>query len=353
MNSGRTDADSWPETVLVTGAAGFIGCNIVRQLVEAGVTVSAFDNFSRPNSAWNAMTLRRDLGDEVRFIDGDVRDDDAVIAATAKADAIVHLAGQTAVTRSIVDPRGDFLDNALGTFNILEAARMSGRDPIVLYASTNKVYGALDDLEIIEEHDRYRFADLPNGVDENRPVDFASPYACSKGAGERYVVDYARTYGLRTVVFRQSCIYGEHQLGVEDQGWLAWFLLALRAGKPITIFGDGKQVRDLLHVDDLFACFSAAVERIDKAAGHVYNVGGGQSNSLSIWWQLAPFLEEALNDDLPEPSFASWRLGDQRIFIADSGKARRELGWEPTISPTIGIRRMVDWLDSVDLPDLS
>jgi CDP-paratose 2-epimerase len=352
VNRSRISTDGWPDTVLVTGAAGFIGCNVVRQLVQAEVTVIALDNFSRPNSAWNAKTLRDDLGDDVQFIDDDVRDADAVIAAASSADAIVHLAGQTAVTRSIVDPRGDFLDNALGTFNVLEAARISDRDPIVLYASTNKVYGALDDLEIIEEHDHYRFAGLPNGVDESRPVDFASPYACSKGAGERYVVDYARTYGVRTLVFRQSCVYGEHQLGVEDQGWLAWFLLALRAGKPITIFGDGKQVRDLLHVDDLFACFSAAVERIDETAGRVYNVGGGESNSLSIWWQLAPLLEDALNDDLPEPSFARWRLGDQRIFIADCGKARRELGWQPTISPTTGIHRMVDWLDSVDLPDL-
>lgn len=343
---------AWPETVLVTGAAGFIGCNFVRRLVETGVNVTALDNFSRPTSSWNAQLLQLEFGRDLQFIDADVRDVGAVSEATARADAIVHLAGQTAVTASITDPRADFLDNALGTFNVLEAARHSGRDPIVLYASTNKVYGALDDLEIIEEHDHYRFADLLNGVDENRPVDFASPYACSKGAAERYVVDYARTYGLRTVAFRQSCIYGEHQLGVEDQGWLAWFLLALRAGRPLTIFGDGKQVRDLLHVDDLFACFSAAVAHIDRAAGQAYNVGGGRSNSLSIWWQLAPLLEDVLDRRIPAPSFAPWRLGDQRIFIADSGKAHSELDWAPTIAPDVGIGRMVDWLDSVEVPDL-
>ena len=260
----------------------------------------------------------------------------------------MHLAGQTAVTRSIVDPRRDFLDNALGTFNVLEAARLNGRDPIVLYSSTNKVYGALEDLEIVEEHDHYRFADLPNGIDEHRPVDFASPYACSKGAGERYVVDYARTYGLRTVTFRQSCIYGEHQLGAEEQGWLAWFLVALRSGRPITIFGDGKQVRDLLHVDDLVACYSAAVGHIDHSAGEVYNVGGGADHALSIWWQLAPILEQVFGAELPAPSFAPWRLGDQRVFVADSTKAHDQLGWVPTISPVTGISRLLDWIDSIE-----
>lgn len=350
MTADHMAAGCWPETVLVTGAAGFIGCNLVRQLVAAGSSVIALDNLSRPSSGWNADLLRREFRDDVQFVDADVRDFDAIVAATASADAIVHLAGQTAVTHSIIDPRGDFLDNALGTFNVLEAARLSGRDPIVLYASTNKVYGALDDLEIIEEHDHYRFANLPNGVDESRPIDFMSPYACSKGAGERYVVDYARTYGLRTVVFRQSCVYGEHQFGAQDQGWLAWFILALRAGRPITIFGDGKQVRDLLHVDDLISCFSVAVERIEATAGQVYNVGGGQANSLSVWWQLSPLLQNALGRTFPDPSFASWRLGDQRVYISDSGKARRELGWEPTISPDVGIRRLVSWLDSVELP---
>lgn len=341
----------WPASVLVTGGAGFIGSNFVRRLAALGVSVTVLDNFSRANSGWNADQLRRDLGSDIRMVSGDIRDAAAVTRATIGADAIVHLAGQTAVTRSVEDPEGDFLDNCVGTFNVLEAARSNGRDPIVLFASTNKVYGSLDDLAIIEEADHYRFADLPNGIDEQRPIDPTSPYACSKSAAEAYVVDYAPTYGLRTVAFRQSCIYGEHQWGIEDQGWLAWFLIALKTGRPITIFGNGKQVRDLLHVDDLFACFTAAVERIDRTAGHVYNVGGGASNSVSIWWQLAPLLEEALGRHIPEPAFAPPRLGDQRIFIADTAKARRHLDWAPAITVSEGLRRVVEWVDTVMIPD--
>jgi CDP-paratose 2-epimerase len=343
----------WPASVLVTGGAGFIGCNVVRHLNALGVTVTALDNFSRANSNWNAEQLRRDLGDDLHLVNADIRDASAVAAAAAGADAIVHLAGQTAVTRSIEDPHGDFLDNCVGTFNVLEAARTCGRDPIVIFASTNKVYGALDDLAIVEESDHYRFEALPDGVDEQRPIDPTSPYACSKSAAESYVVDYARTYGLRTVTFRQSCVYGEHQWGIEDQGWLAWFLIASKTARPITIFGNGKQVRDLLHVDDLFAAFTAAVARIDRTAGQVYNVGGGTSNSVSIWWQLAPLLEDALGRHLPEPTFAPPRLGDQRIFIADTRKAREHLGWTPTITIEDGIRRLVDWVDTVAVPGAS
>jgi CDP-paratose 2-epimerase len=340
--AGRT---GWPASVLVTGGAGFIGCNVVRNLAALGVNVTVLDNFSRANSKWNAEQLRRDLGDDFRLVNADICDASAVDAAAAGADAIVHLAGQTAVTRSIDDPRRDFLDNCVGTFNVLEAARTSGRDPIVIFASTNKVYGALDDLVITEQSDHYRFADLPEGIDERRPADPASPYACSKNAAETYVLDYARTYGLRTVTFRQSCVYGEHQWGIEDQGWLAWFLRASKADRPITIFGNGKQVRDLLHVDDLFACFTTAVERIDRTAGQVYNVGGGRSNSVSIWWQLAPLLEDALGRRLAVPAFAPPRLGDQRIFIADTRKAHEHLDWTPTITIEDGIRRLVDWID--------
>jgi CDP-paratose 2-epimerase len=344
--SQTSNTAGWPASVLVTGGAGFIGCNVVRHLAALGVSVTVLDNFSRANSNWNADRLRRDLGDDLRFVTADIRDASAVAAAAAGAEAIVHLAGQTAVTRSLEDPRGDFLDNCVGTFNVLEAARAGGRDPIVIFASTNKVYGALDDLAVIEESDHYRFAELPDGVDELRPVDPTSPYACSKSAAETYMLDYARTYGVRTVTFRQSCIYGEHQWGIEDQGWLAWFLIASKTARPITIFGNGKQVRDLLHVDDLFRCFTAAVERIDRTAGHVYNVGGGASNSVSIWSQLAPLLEEALGRHLPEPTFAPPRLGDQRIFIADTRKAREHLDWTPTIGIETGIRRLVDWVDT-------
>jgi len=351
MPAEHRPESAWTGRVLVTGGAGFIGSNFVKRLHLAGTDVTVLDNFSRPNSRWNAKNLQIELGDTVRFTDADVRDADAVALAARSADVIVHLAGQTAVTNSIADPRADFLDNSLGTLNVLEAARTSGRDPIVLYSSTNKVYGALDDLDIVEEDDHYRFVDHPDGIDETRPIDFVSPYGCSKGAAERYVVDYSRTYGLRTVALRQSCIYGERQLGVEDQGWVAWFVLALRAGQPITIFGDGKQVRDLLHVDDLFDCFSAAVANIDVAAGEVYNLGGGRTRSLSVWWQLAPLLSDLFGRELPEPAFAPWRLGDQRVYISDSAKAHSHLGWTPSIAPIDGIRRMIEWYDTVDLPD--
>ena len=342
------DRSPWPQAVLVTGGAGFIGCNVVRRLVAAGSHVTVLDNLSRQYSTSNARVLQSDLGDGVRLIGGDVRDASAVASAADGVGAIIHLAGQTAVTRSIVDPVGDFLDNCTGTLNVLEAARTRTDPPVVLYASTNKVYGALDSVEIVEEPDHYRFADLPHGVDENHPLDFASPYACSKGAGEQYVRDYARTYGVPTVVFRQSCIYGPHQLGAEDQGWLAWFLLASRMGTPLTIYGDGKQVRDLLYVDDLIDCYAAALAAIDVTAGQIYNVGGGVTNSVSVWWQLRPLLETAIGHELRQPNFGPWRLGDQRIFCADTGKATRDFGWRPTTTPEVGLRRMVEWFNGRD-----
>ncbi|MEZ5381178.1 MAG: SDR family NAD(P)-dependent oxidoreductase [Microthrixaceae bacterium] len=340
-----------PTAVLITGGAGFIGSRFARRFVEDGADVTILDNLSRPGSEWNAAELRRELGGEVRQVTADVRDGDAVGAAAANADVVIHLAGQTAVTRSVNDPGSDFLDNCLGTFNVLEAARGSGRDPIVAYASTNKVYGPLDRLVVAEEPFRYRLVDRPLGIDECQPLDCASPYACSKGAGELYAMDYARTYGLPTVVLRQSCIYGEGQLGLEDQGWLAWFVRALSAGQGLTIFGDGKQVRDLLHVDDLFRCYEAAMTRINVASGRAYNVGGGPHNTVSVWLELGPMLEELMGRST-EPHFAPWRLGDQRVFVADVTKARRELGWSPSISPSSGLRRLVDWVRATELPAL-
>ena len=342
------DQSAWPQSVLVTGGAGFIGCNVVRRVVAEGTHVTVLDNLSRLYSSSNAERLQAELGDGVRVIAGDVRDASVVASAASGVGAIIHLAGQTAVTRSIVDPVGDFLDNCTGTLNVLEAARRCADPPVVLYASTNKVYGALDAVEIVEEHDHYRFAALPRGVDETQPLDFASPYACSKGAGEQYVRDYTRTYGVPTVVFRQSCIYGPHQLGVEDHGWLAWFLLAARTGSPMTIYGDGKQVRDLLFVDDLIDCYAAALAAIDVTAGQIYNVGGGAANSVSVWWQLQPLLEAAIGHELSHPTFGPWRLGDQRIFFADTSKAARDFGWRPTTTPEVGLRRMVEWLNDRD-----
>lgn len=342
------ERNGWPARVLVTGGAGFIGTNLVRRLLHSGVDVSVFDDLSRPGVSANLATLRREFGDALPVQIGDVRDAVAVDRAVAPVDAVVHLAGQTAVTTSLAQPSDDLFANVVGTFNVLDAARRSRREPLVVYASTNKVYGDLAHLGVVEEPDRYRFADLPHGVAETQPVDPVSPYGCSKAAGEQYTRDFARSYGLRTVVMRQSCIYGEHQFGVEDQGWLAWFAECGRRRRPLTLFGDGKQVRDLLHVDDLLDAFTAAVTRIDAVSGEAFNVGGGADNAVSIWWQLRGPLEAALRVPLAEPAFGPWRTGDQKVFVADTAKARALLGWEPQIGVAEGLARLVAWLDARD-----
>ena len=251
-----------------------------------------------------------------------------------RRDAVLHLAAQVAVTTSVADPRADFEINALGTFNVLEAVRLAGAGPAVLYSSTNKVYGNLEHVHVVERDGRYAYENFPTGVDESEPLDFHSPYGCSKGAGDQYVRDYARIYGLKTVVFRQSCIYGTRQFGIEDQGWIAWFCLATLRGQPFTIFGDGKQIRDTLWVDDLINAYEAAIERIDTVSGEVFNVGGGPSNTLSLL-ELVAMLEAHFGRKL-NPPFADWRPGDQRVFVADIGKAERLLGWRPEVSTARG-----------------
>jgi CDP-paratose 2-epimerase len=273
----------------------------------------------------------------------DIRDATALCRAAEDADVIYHLASQVAVTTSVQDPRQDFEANALGTFNVLEAARLSDRQPIVLYASTNKVYGGMEDVAVVEGETGYAYRDYPHGIPETFPLDFHSPYGCSKGAGDQYVRDYARIYGLPTVVFRQSCIYGPRQFGIEDQGWVAWLLIAAVTGQPISIYGDGKQVRDLLWVDDLLDLYELAIERVDVAAGQVYNVGGGPRNTLAVWQELGPMLASLLGREIPV-TYTDWRPGDQHIFVADVRKAERELGWRPTTSREDGVRRLFEWV---------
>jgi len=273
----------------------------------------------------------------------DVRDASAIAEAAHQADVIVHLAGQVAVTTSVTNPRDDFEANALGTFNTLEAARLSERNPVFIFASTNKVYGGMDDVKVVEDATRWRYAELPNGCSESQPLDFHSPYGCSKGTGDQYTRDYERIYGLRSVVFRQSCIYGPRQFGVEDQGWLAWMTIAAVTGRKITIYGDGKQVRDVLHVDDLLDGYDAAIARIEVAKGRVYNMGGGTQNILAVWAEFGPLLEELLGKKI-EVDWADWRPGDQRVFYADYSKARNELGWSPKIGLKSGIERLVNWV---------
>jgi CDP-paratose 2-epimerase len=328
---------------LITGGAGFIGSNLTLRLVGEGHEVVVYDNLSRQGSEKNVAWLRQECGQGWTLLQADIRDFETLRRAAADADAIYHLASQVAVTTSVEDPRHDFEVNALGTFNVLEAARLSGRLPIVLYASTNKVYGGMEEAVVIEGEAGYSYRDYPHGVSERYPLDFHSPYGCSKGTGDQYVRDYARIYGLPTVVFRQSCIYGMRQFGVEDQGWIAWFIIAAVTGRPIAIYGDGKQVRDVLWVDDLLSLYQAAVEQIDVAAGQVYNVGGGPENVLAVWTELGPMLGALLGRKI-EVSYADWRPGDQRIFVADIRKAERELGWRPRVGKAEGVRRLVEWV---------
>jgi len=333
-----------PLNYLITGGAGFIGSNFVHRLLKRGESVTIYDNLSRAGAPKNLDWLKKDYGEKsFKMIAADVRDASAIAEAARQADVIVHLAGQVAVTTSVTNPRDDFEANALGTFNTLEAARLSGRNPVFIFASTNKVYGGMDDVKVVEDATRWRYADLPNGCSESQPLDFHSPYGCSKGTGDQYVRDYARIYGLQSVVFRQSCIYGPRQFGVEDQGWLAWMTIAAVTGRKITIYGDGKQVRDVLHVDDLLDGYDAAIAGIEIAKGRVYNMGGGTQNILAVWAEFGPLLEELLGKKI-EVDWADWRPGDQRVFYADYSKARNELGWSPKIDLKSGIGRLVNWV---------
>jgi CDP-paratose 2-epimerase len=329
----------------VTGGAGFIGSNYVHRLVQRGEQVTIFDNLSRGGAPRNIAWLEETFGkDAFRLIVGDLRDAELLRESARDADVIVHLAGQVAVTTSVVNPRDDFEANALGTFNALEAARLSERNPIFIYSSTNKVYGGMEDVEIIEEATRWLYKDLVEGCSETQPLDFHSPYGVSKGSGDQYTRDYARIYGLRSVVFRQSCIYGPRQFGVEDQGWLAWMMIAAVTGKQITIYGDGKQVRDVLYVNDLLNAYDLAVEKIDEVKGQVYNIGGGRRNVMAIWTEFGPILERLIGRKI-EVARADWRPGDQRVFYADFRKAQRELGWEPKIDLEEGMELLFDWIN--------
>lgn len=329
---------------LVTGGAGFIGSNYVARLLARGERVTVYDNLSRAGGPRNIEWLRATYGqDAFQLVVGDLRDA-ALLTSTARtADTIIHLAGQVAVTTSVLHPREDFEDNALGTFNMLEAARLSGRNPVILYASTNKVYGGMEEVRVVERETRYEYADLPEGMPETQPLDFHSPYGCSKGTGDQYVRDYARIYDLPTVVLRQSCIYGPRQFGVEDQGWIAWFVIAVLLGKPITIYGDGKQIRDVLHVEDLMNAYDAVIAQIDQAAGQVYNIGGGSQNTLSIWAECGPLLEKLFGRSIPI-TWSDWRPGDQKVYVSDIRKAKAKLGWQPQISVEEGVSQLYQWV---------
>ena len=332
--------------VFITGGAGFIGCNLADTHLRRGHGVVIFDNLSRKGTDGNLAWLREQHGDRLTFVQGDIRDFDTLRAALPPdAEQVYHMAGQVAVTTSVSNPREDFDINALGTFNVLEAVRNAAPQAVLFYASTNKVYGGLEAASVVENETRYRYRDHPYGISEDQPLDFHSPYGCSKGSGDQYVRDYARIYGLRTVVMRQSCIYGTRQLGVEDQGWVAHFCIAARLRRPITIYGNGKQVRDVLWIDDLIAAYDTAAARIDVAAGQIYNMGGGPDNTLSIWSEFRPILEKLAGHPIPV-TYADWRPGDQLVYISDIRKAERDLGWRPQVSMPQGVERLWRWIDA-------
>jgi len=330
--------------ILITGGCGFIGSNLARHYLDKGWEVVAYDNFSRPGAESNAAWLEVQPGGRLAIIMGDIRDYEPLCEAMQGVNVVAHLAAQVAVTSSVQDPREDFLINALGGFNVLEAARNCSGNPIVLYASTNKVYGALERVRVSADPFRYSLPDLPEGVNETFPIDLHSPYGCSKGAIDLYMLDYARIYGLKTVVFRQSCIYGPRQFGIEDQGWVAHFVISAALGRPITIYGDGKQVRDILHVSDLIRAFERAIERIEICQGQAYNLGGGPQNSLSLL-ELIGRLETHQAQQVAI-TFSDWRPGDQKVYVSDLRKAKRDLGWEPLIGIESGLDDLQGWVDA-------
>jgi CDP-paratose 2-epimerase len=330
--------------ILVTGGAGFIGCNLTDALLKQGHGVIVFDSLERGGAERNLEWLRARHGSAVQLVRGDVRDYDALSVAAKGAEIIYHLASQVAVTTSVLDPRTDFEVNALGTFNALEVARGLDTDPIFVFTSTNKVYGAMEDVAVTERETRYEYRDFPQGIDETRLLDFHSPYGCSKGAGDQYVRDYARIYGLRAVVFRMSCIYGTRQFGVEDQGWVAHFLISAILGRPIYIYGNGKQVRDVLYVDDLVRAFQLAVKHIDVTAGQVYNIGGGPGNTTSIWVEFKERLAQILGQPVEAAEYRDWRPGDQPICVTNTAKALRDMGWSPRVGMEEGLQMLSRWV---------
>lgn len=331
--------------ILITGGAGFIGCNLAARQLALGRNVTVFDNLSRPRTRHNLEWLMAQANGRLDFVQGDVRDANQLRRAIERAqpERVAHLAAQVAVTTSVKDPREDFEINALGTFNLLEAVRHQERPAAVVFASTNKVYGGMEDVAIVQDGDRYHYRDFPNGISEAQPLDFHSPYGCSKGAADQYARDYARIYGLPTVVFRQSTIYGTRQFGVEDQGWLAHFVIAIVKGRPISIYGDGRQVRDMLNVSDLIEAYESAWNRMATVSGQVFNIGGGAGNTISIWRECGPILEQLAGREIPV-AYGDWRPGDQPVFISDNTKAGRMLNWAPKVDLKAGIRQLWDWV---------
>jgi CDP-paratose 2-epimerase len=318
--------------ILITGGAGFLGVNAAIHLIKEGWDVTLLDNLSRPGTERNLKWLLTRYPSRVGFVKEDVRNAEALAQHVKDQDAILHLAGQVAVTTSLVDPNTDFDVNARGTLNVLEAVRNHNHDAPLVFSSTNKVYGKLDHKD--------------GPCKETQPLDFHSPYGCSKGAADQYVRDYARVFEMNTVVLRQSCIYGAHQYGTEDQGWVAHFVHSILKDRPLTIYGDGTQVRDLLDARDLSALYATVIDKIGIARGEIYNVGGGAENQRNLLEVIDQIGE--LTGRKAQYSFAGWREGDQKYYVSDIEKARRDLGWNPKVDFDHGLRELIAWAESIN-----
>ncbi|HYP08018.1 MAG TPA: NAD-dependent epimerase/dehydratase family protein [Bryobacteraceae bacterium] len=333
------------DPVLICGGAGFIGTNVAARLCEAGAPVLVYDDLSRPGVERNIQWLRSTYGSLVDFERGDIRDSRLLRTCVRQASAVYHFAAQTAVTTSVVSPRNDFDVNAVGAITLLEELRQL-RFPIpLLFTSTNKVYGDLNGIALRKRGSRYEpqhSGVLANGIDEKCALSFHSPYGCSKGAADQYVLDYARTYGLPNVVFRMSCIYGPHQCGTEDQGWVAHFLLQAISGRPISLYGDGMQVRDVLYVDDLVDAMLLAQQHATRLKGEAFNIGGGPRNTTSLL-ELIELIGE-LEGEPVSVRFDDWRVGDQRYYVSDTRRFQTATGWKPRVGVREGVQRLHQWL---------
>ncbi|HON56496.1 MAG TPA: GDP-mannose 4,6-dehydratase [bacterium] len=330
--------------LLITGGAGFIGANCAKYFYNQSYDITIIDNLSRNGAALNINWLKNEKI-KFNFYKLDITNKNKIdeLIKNGQFDVILHLAAQVAVTTSIINPRCDFETNALGTLNLLEALRKHSAHTILLYSSTNKVYGKLENLKISERNNKYELHKNILGVSEDQPLSFYSPYGCSKGAADQYCLDYARIYNLKTIVFRQSCIYGIRQFGIEDQGWVAWLLIAHLLGKQINIYGNGKQVRDLLYIDDLIQLYYLAINNISKVAGQVFNIGGGKKNALSVLQTLQ--IIEKLTKKKVYYNFSDWRSGDQKLFISSNIKAKKLLSWQPKTDYIRGLNLMYNWIN--------
>jgi CDP-paratose 2-epimerase len=336
-------------TTLVTGGAGFVGTNLADRLLSDGEPVVVLDDLSRPGVDRNLQWLRSTHPSLLTVVQGDVREPDDVRLALRDVDRVFHFAAQVAVTTSVTDPVHDYSVNLGGTLTLLEELRRRSEPVPLLFTSTNKVYGKLAGLDVQQTGERYEPADATvrdHGVSESWPLQFASPYGCSKGGADQYVLDYAETYGMPNVVFRMSCIYGPHQCGNEDQGWVAHFLMRARDGAPITLYGDGRQVRDVLYVEDLLEAMLLATGDVERLAGQAFNMGGGPQSTVSLL-ELLDMIEGL--GDRPEVHFGDWRVGDQRYYVSDTRRFTEATGWAPKVTPEQGVALLHEWLGATAL----